>query len=72
MNSSLARFRDARIVNDGETQFLFVEFNNGTVRQFTPKEIYEAMGYLGHPPPSAQLTGAQRRASEIESFRRRR
>ncbi len=65
MNSSLARFKDAQIILDGDDQFLLVEFNDGKIRQFTAKEIYEATGYLGHPPPADKMTGAERRASEI-------
>ena len=73
MNSSLARFKEARIIRDGEEEFLLVEFNDGKVRQFTPKEIYEATGYLGQPPAADQMTGSERRASEImNNFRRRR
>ena len=44
MNSDIARIRDARVVHDGETQGLIVEFNDGKVRQFSAKELYEATG----------------------------
>ena len=71
MNSDFARIRDARVIHDGENQVLLIEFNDGKVRQFSPKELYEATGYLGQPPPEANTTGSQRRASEIISKRRR-
>ena len=72
MNSSFARFKDARIIREGEDQFLLIEFNDGKIRQFTAKEIYEATGYLGHPPPTDQISGSERRASEIMNLKRRR
>ena len=70
MNSELARIRDAKVTQDGEQQYLIVEFNDGKVRQFTPKELYEATGYLGQPPSTEQTSGAQRRAAEILNMRR--
>jgi hypothetical protein len=72
MNSSLARFKDARVIVDGEDQFLLVEFNDGKIRQFTAKEIYEATGYLGKPPTIEQISGSERRAAEIMNLKRRR
>jgi hypothetical protein len=72
MNSDFARIRDARVVHDGEQQGLLVEFNNGKVRQFSAKELYEATGYLGQAPPEANMTGSQRRAEEILAAKRRR
>jgi diguanylate cyclase (GGDEF)-like protein len=63
MNSDFARIRDARVVHDGEAQGLIVEFNDGKVRQFSAKELYEATGYLGQPPPEgmSELTGLPNR-----------
>lgn len=72
MNSDFARIRDVKVVYDGEQQALLIEFNDGKVRQFTPKELYEATGYLGQPPPDANMTGSQRRAAEILAAKRRR
>ena len=72
MNSEFARFKDAKVIDDGETQALIVEFNDGMVRQFSAKELYEATGYLGQPPQEANMTGSQRRAAEILAAKRRR
>jgi hypothetical protein len=72
MNSDFARIRDVRVIHDGEQQGLLVEFNDGKVRQFSSKELYEATGYLGQPPPEANMTGSQRRAAEIMASKRRR
>jgi len=72
MNSDFARVKDAKVIHDGEQQALLVEFNDGKVRQFSAKELYEATGYLGQPPPEANTTGSQRRAAEILASKRRR
>ncbi len=72
MNSEFARIKDAKVIHDGDKQALIVEFNDGKVRQFSAKELYEATGYLGQPPSDANVTGSQRRASEILSTKRRR
>ncbi|HAA78328.1 TPA: hypothetical protein DCE37_24790 [Candidatus Latescibacteria bacterium] len=72
MNSDFARIKEARVIHDGEQQALLIEFNDGKVRQFTPKELYEATGYLGHPPPEANMTGSQRRTAEILAAKKRR
>ena len=72
MNSDFARIKDVKVIHDGEQQALLVEFNDGKVRQFSPKELYEATGYLGKPPADAHTTGSQRRAAEILAAKRRR
>ena len=56
MNSDFARIKDAQVIHDGEQQALLVEFNDGKVRQFSAKELYEATGYLVQPPPEANMT----------------
>ena len=71
MNSDFARIKDAKVVHDGEKQGLLVEFNDGKVRQFSAKELYEATGYLGQPPTETNMTGSQRRSAEILAKRRR-
>lgn len=63
MNSSFARFKDARIIREGEDQFLLIEFNDGKIRQFTAKEIYEATWAILLRPIRFRVPNAEPRKS---------
>jgi hypothetical protein len=70
VNAQLARIRDVKLVHDGERQSVLIEFNDGKVRSFSAKELYEATGFMGQALPDASFSASHRRAAEIQSLRR--
>lgn len=65
------RILDVKLLDDGQTQSVAIEFGDGRVRTFSAQDLYDASRSMGQAPTEAR-TAAQRRAEEMLSAARRR
>ncbi len=65
------RILDVKLLDDGQTQSVAIEFGDGRVRTFTAQDLYDASRSMGQASTEPK-TAAQRRAEEMLSAARKR
>ena len=63
------RILDVKLLDDGQTQSVAIEFGDGRVRNFSAQDLYDASRSMGQAS-SDPKTAAQRRAEEMLSAAR--